>query len=111
MMNYQETMEAYKPMFKKYPGMAGAFYYRPLMKEVSFIKSGSKWIEIGRKEHFVESEVYYNVVSAVPWFRNLGGYERVSMSYTRAGYIPVEVISISPDRTQKTVRSFDFSLS
>lgn len=111
MMNYQETMDAYRPMFKKYPGMAGAFYYRPLMKEVSFVKSGSKWIETGRKERFVESEVYYNVVSAVPFFRNLGGFERVSMSYTCAGYLPVEVVSISPDRTKKTVRSFVFSVN
>lgn len=108
MMNYQETIETYKPMFKKYPGMAGAFYYRPLMKEVSFIKSGNKWIETERTERFVESEVYYNVISAVPFFRNLGGYERVSMSYTYAGYIPVEVVSISPDRTKKALRTFTF---
>lgn len=110
-MTYQEAKKTYKAMFKKYPGMLEAFGYNPTMTEVSFIKSGNKWIETEREERIVDSEVYYNVVSAVPFFRNLGGYERVSMSYTCAGYLPVEVVSISPDRTKKTVRTFDFSVS
>lgn len=111
MTTYQEAKQTYKALFKKYPGMLEAFDRRPLMTESSFVKSGSKWIETERRERFVDAETYYNVFSAIPFFRNLGGFERVSMSYTRAGYIPVEVVSISPDRTKKTVRSFDFSVS
>lgn len=110
-MTYQEAKKTYKALFKKYPGMLEAFGYNPTMTEVSFIKSGSKWIETERRVRFVDAETYYNVFSAIPFFRNLGGFERVSMSYTRAGYLPVEVVSISPDRTQKTVRTFDFSAS
>ena len=38
--------------------------------------------------------------------RSLGGFERVINGYNCEGYVPVELISISPDRTTKIVRSF-----
>lgn len=40
--------------------------------------------------------------------RNLGGYERTNKAYTKYGYIPTEQISISPDRTKKTIFYFSF---
>ena len=38
--------------------------------------------------------------------RSLGGFERVIKGYNCEGYVPVELISISPDRSTKIVRHF-----
>ena len=46
------------------------------------------------------------IISSIPFFRDLGGSERVTKGYTVAGYIPVELSSISPNRETKIVRSF-----
>lgn len=42
------------------------------------------------------------------FFRNLGGYEKVERSYTSSGYLPIRLISISPDRTIKIIREYYF---
>lgn len=49
-----------------------------------------------------------NVFDAVQFFKDLGGYEKVSCGYTKAGYLPDELLSISPNRTEKTVRKYYF---
>lgn len=50
--------------------------------------------------------MYMNVFSAIPFFRNLGGFERVEKTYTKYGLIPYTLNSVNPDRTEKTVRTF-----
>lgn len=47
---------------------------------------------------------YPNIFS----LQDLGGYEKVSCGYTKAGYLPDELLSISPNRTEKTVRKYYF---
>lgn len=42
------------------------------------------------------------------WFRKLGGIETVTRAYTCAGYVPVKLVSTSPDRETKKVREFTF---
>ena len=55
----------------------------------------------------IDQETYNNIFSKETqrFFRNLGGYERATKSYTRAGYIVTSLVSISPDRITKIVRT------
>ena len=55
-------------------------------------------------------EHYRNYVSdgAISFMRNLGGSESVSREYTPFGYLICEVSSVSPDRTDKRVATFEF---
>ena len=110
-MTYQKFKSTYHWTVKKYPGTDSL--YRPDMCEeigtaetVNYEKRGRKWIETGRNVETLTRAFYFNTVDAVPFFRNLGGHERVEMAYTRAGYIPVEIHSTRPDGMKKTVRKF-----
>ncbi len=107
-----EFSKTYKWMLKKYPGTSAAHTYfdRPFatIEEIKYEKSGSKWEEVSRKDKkVITGEFYANCVNAVPFFKNLGGREKVELGYTKAGYIPVYIASISPDGNSKTVRKFD----
>ena len=70
--------------------------------------SGKSWkknpVEINKS--IINSENLKNIISSIPFFRNLGGSERVTKGYTIAGFIPVELSSISPDKETKIVRKF-----
>lgn len=104
---------AYKWMVKQWPDTAEAVYNpaadfcRVTVKK--YEKGGAAWRLVetwidGEKE---TGEYYSNVVSAIPFFRSLGGVERVTKAYTRRGFLPVKIESISPDGTEKTVRAFE----
>jgi hypothetical protein len=43
------------------------------------------------------------------WFRRLGASESVTRAYTCAGYVPVRVVSTSPDKTMRTIREYKFT--
>ena len=75
-------------------------------------KNGTKWIETDSTTSDITEEHYHNATdpATVRFFRNLGGYERVEKSYTFAGYVPIRITSISPCRTEKTVRDYQFSM-
>ena len=55
----------------------------------------------------IDQETYDNIFSKETqrFFRNLGGYERATKTYTRVGHIVTSLVSISPDRTTKIVRT------
>ena len=57
-------------------------------------------------EEVISAKKFELIISSIPFFRDLGGSERVTKGYTIAGYIPVELSSISPERKTKIVRSF-----
>ena len=57
-------------------------------------------------EEVISPKKFELIISSIPFFRDLGGSERVTKGYTIAGYIPVELSSISPSRETKIVRSF-----
>ena len=78
------------------------------MVEKRYYKAGSQWKLSESKEENISKENYLNIINSCKFFRNLGGYERLTKSYTYAGYIPVELNSISPDKKEKVVRSFTF---
>ena len=112
-MTYSEFKKTYPWTVKKYPGTTSLF--KENMNEtigsietVNYEKHGSRWKETGRSAAEMTRANYFNCVDAIPFFRNLGGKERVSLSYTYHGYIPVELSSISPDGKNKTVRKFSF---
>lgn len=107
-MTYQEFKETYKKVIKKYPETTNLYNntYKIIETITNFEKVGSRWIETNKKESEIDYTYYFNVFDAVQFFRNLGGYERVTTSYTIGGYIPTQVISISPERTQKTIRHY-----
>ena len=83
--------------------------YELTAKTYERTESGKNW-----KSNPTETEVttinqeeYDNIFSkeTQAFFRNLGGYERASKSYTYAGYIVTSLISISPDKATKKVRT------
>lgn len=108
-MNYKEFKETYKRTLKKYPGTSFTFGVENIgLKIVRQIKNGSRWNTTEQKEKTVDYEFYMNTVDAIPFFKNLGGSERVSQSYTKIAYLPVEITSTSPDRSKRTIYTFTF---
>ena len=79
------------------------------MVEKRYYKAGSQWKLLDSKEENISKENYLNIINSCKFFRNLGGSERLTKSYTFAGYIPTELNSISPDKKEKVVRSFEFN--
>lgn len=77
-----------------------------IMKEERFCKVGKSWKLVKVVEENITKECYLNIINSCKFFRSLGGYERLTRGYTYAGYIPVELNSISPDRQEKVVRTF-----
>ena len=79
------------------------------MVEKRYYKVGSQWRLSATEESNITKENYLNIVNSCKFFRSLGGYERLTKSYTYAGYIPTSLNSISPDKQEKVVRSFTFN--
>ena len=79
------------------------------MVEKRYYKAGKSWKLAEVTEENINKEYYLNIVNSVKFFRNLGGFERLTSGYTYAGYIPIELNSISPDKQEKIIRSFEFS--
>ena len=79
-----------------------------ITKKYERTSSGKSWkknpVEID--EEIISPKKFELIISSIPFFKDLGGYERVTKGYTIAGYIPVELSSISPERKTKIVRSF-----
>lgn len=73
-------------------------------------KVGSQWKIKSIEKRTVTKEYYINSVSndTMRFFRRLGGSERRVMTYTPYGYIPVEVSSVSPDRSTRVIRRYYF---
>ena len=79
------------------------------MVEKRYYKAGSKWVLSESKEENISKENYLNIVNSCKFFKNLGGYERLTKGQTYAGYIPTQLNSISPDKQEKVLRTFEFS--
>ena len=70
--------------------------------------SGKSWKKnpVETDEEVISPKKFELIISSIPFFRDLGGSERVTKGYTIAGYIPKQLTSISPDKEVKIVRSF-----
>ena len=79
-----------------------------ITKKYEKTSSGKSWRKnpVETNEEVITPKKFELIISSLPFFRDLGGSERVTKGYTIAGYIPVEVSSISPSRETKIVRSF-----
>ena len=83
--------------------------YELTTKTYKRTESGKSWksnpteIEITT----IDQEEYDNIFNkkTQAFFKGIGGYERASKSYTNAGYIVTKLISISPEKTTKIVRT------
>ena len=77
-------------------------------KKYERTSSGKSWKKdpVETNEEVISPKKFELIISSIPFFRDLGGSERVTKGYTVAGYIPVELSSISPSRETKIVRSF-----
>lgn len=108
-MSYEELNDTYTWTLKKYPGASSVCRYENIgYKETRYEKKGSKWVETKSDNRTVDCDWYYNTVDAVPFFKNLGGKEKVDVAYTKVGYLPVRVTSINPTGDEKVVREFNF---
>ena len=79
-----------------------------ITKKYERTSSGKSWKKnpVETDEEVISPKKFELIISSIPFFRDLGGSERVTKGYTLAGYIPVELSSISPSRETKIVRSF-----
>lgn len=114
-MEYTAFRNEYKKALKAYPDASYLFRDSEDIKDIfltckHYVKRGTKWEEVSSKPEAVNYLHYLNIVDprTIQFFRNLGGYEKVSKGYTKHGYLPIEVTSINPDRTKKTVYKFTF---
>lgn len=111
-MLYSELAKTYRKLFKKYPNISSLqdFGGKILEEKTTYIKRGARWIEVRKEEKEVPATYVFNVFDAVQFFKDLGGYEKVSCGYTKAGYLPDELLSISPNRTEKNSKKILFHL-
>ena len=113
-MTYQEFRTTYKWMLSHYTGTHQIYqndFDSAMIGKVTTIRyarRGTRWAEIDRKREDLTPAYYCNSVDAVPFFRSLGGSERVECSYTPLAYLPVRISSVSPDRKTRVVREFQF---
>ena len=79
-----------------------------ITKKYERTSSGKSWKKnpVETDEEVISPKKFELIISSIPFFKDLGGSERVTKGYTVAGFIPVELSSISPSRETKIVRSF-----
>ena len=110
-MTYKEFKNIYKWIIKQCPDITSLYGVEGVTIkriETRFTKRGNRWIEIETTTEEITPEYYLNTVDAVPFFRSLGGHERLIKAYTKYGLIPVEVQSTRPDGKEKITRRFVF---
>lgn len=110
-MTYSELYHNYKTVLNAYPGIGNLCEIPGMIgkcETIKYEKRGTRWTEISRNTEDMTSDYYLNCVTAIPFFRNLGGSERVEMGYCVRGYLPLQISSISPDETAKVKRIFKF---
>lgn len=72
--------------------------------------SGKSWSKKGVTitEGEITPKQYANILNATPFFKNLGGSERIEKGYTIAGFIPFQLTSINPTKDIRVIRKFRF---
>jgi len=108
--SFKELKETYSWSFKKYPDVSSVIGYSNIgFEQTTYTKQGSKWVETETESDNVDWEFYLNTIDAAPFFKNMGGKEKLDVKYTKVGKVPFQVTSINPDGTEKIVRTFDFN--
>lgn len=73
-----------------------------------YIKDGKGWKLVNVETEAVDLRTVERIADSVKFFRRLGGTETLVKGYTCAGYNPVKLTSTSPDKTQRTIRTFNY---
>ena len=109
-MTYSEFKKSYSVTLKRYPDTSALFEVENAgkCKITTERRNGKRWTASDITTEAMTFEYYFNTLESIPFFRNLGGYERVTRAYTKHGYIPVKLISISPDGNTRITREFIF---
>lgn len=108
-MTYAEFKKTYAYALKHFPSVSSIELDAPVAVSVEKQeKIGGRWITSTEKVENFTGENYLNAVEAIPFFKNLGGSEKVSKAYTKYGLIPIEIVSTSPDKNERTIRKFSF---
>ena len=109
-MTYSDFKNSYRVTLKHYPATSALFEVKNVgeCKITTENKDGRHWKASEVKTEEMSFEYYFNTLEAIPFFRNLGAYERVTNAYTKHGYIPVRLVSISPDGNTRVTREFIF---
>lgn len=68
----------------------------------------SRWKEAEKETEIISAEYYMNIIESTPFFKRLGS-EKVYKGCSLVGYIPLEIVTISPCKTEKIVRKFYFT--
>lgn len=107
-MTYEEMKKEYKFTLKNYPAVSAVFEAKNIIcTTIREIKNGSRWTAENTTSETVNGEYYFNCLESIPFFRNLGS-ERITRACTKYGYIPVKLVSTSPNGTERTIREFTF---
>lgn len=74
------------------------------------LKAGTKTVfkTVKTTTNVIDEKTFNNIVESAPFFRRLGGSESVTRGYTSQGYKVIKIVSKSPCKTEKTIRTFDF---
>ena len=110
-MSYAEFKKNY-PYSVKHFHIDGIFCFSGIITETrtEYTRNSEhgKWKEVNKETEKINFEYYMNVIESIPFFKRLGS-EKVYKGYSIVGYIPLEIVSISPCKTEKIVRKFYFT--
>ena len=86
--------------------------YTILLKTEKQVRTGKttfKTVEINSE--VITEKQYKNITGSdtLKWFRNLGGTETAQREYTMRGYNITKLVSTSPDKENRTIRTFEFN--
>lgn len=79
------------------------------LNQIEYAKNGNRWSIVSDESSQIDLKTVTNYENSLGFFRRLGGYERLERGYTCAGYKPVQLTSINPDKTIKIVRTFKYN--
>ena len=69
------------------------------------------YLEVESKVEMIDWLQYERITGkdTLQWFRRCGGSEHATRDYTCEGYLITRLISTSPDKQNKTIRTFEFN--
>lgn len=110
-MSYSEFKKNY-PYSNKHYNIDPIFSFSGIITEekTHYTRNTDKgrWKETEKETETISAEYYMNIIEATPFFKRCGS-EKVYKGYSLIGYIPLEIVSISPCKTEKIVRKFYFT--
>ena len=85
-----------------------------LMQKITFEKNPNTkttYLEVENTFETISEENYNKITNdtTLKWFRRLGGSETSFKNYTCEGYLTTKLISTSPTKQTKIIRTFKFN--